>query len=93
MTDKKLFEILDDLRRLSAETEVVEFKEAKNTYNFDTLGEYFSALSNEANLKGKPHAWLIFGVENENHCIVGSQYRGETRGHCPLLSLFGGRKD
>ncbi|MBK8052275.1 MAG: hypothetical protein IPK35_03055 [Saprospiraceae bacterium] len=46
-----MIEILDHLLTLSTETEVVEFKEAKNRYDKDKLGQYFSALSNEANLK------------------------------------------
>lgn len=66
---------LQSLRNLTAENEIVEFKEAKNGYDFSKLGKYFSALSNEANLKGKPYAWLIFGVENKKHNIVGSQFR------------------
>lgn len=53
MTDKELFEILNDLRSLIAETEVVEFEEVKNGSNFDKIGKYFSALSNGANLKCK----------------------------------------
>ena len=32
-------------------------------------------MSNEANLKGRPCAWLIFGVENDTHEVVGSQYK------------------
>lgn len=75
MTDKELTIILDNLRSLPAETEVVEFKEAKEDYHFSRIGKYFSALSNEANLNGKPYAWLVFGVENECHRIVGSRYR------------------
>ena len=39
------------------------------------MGQYFSALSNEANLKGKPCAWLVFGIENNTHEVVGSQYK------------------
>ena len=66
---------LSHLRSLTAENEIVEFKEAKNTYDFNKLGKYFSALSNEANLKGKPYAWLVFGIENKNHAVVGTQYR------------------
>lgn len=34
------------------ESEVVEFKKAENNFDFDDLGRYFSALSNEANLRG-----------------------------------------
>ena len=33
------------------ETEVVEFKEANRDYDKDKIGQYFSAISNEANLK------------------------------------------
>jgi hypothetical protein len=36
---------------LTAENEIVEFKEAKPGYDFNKIGKYFSALSNEANLK------------------------------------------
>lgn len=79
MTDKELFEILNNLRNLPAETEVVEFKEAKKDCDFNKIGKYFSALSNEANLKGKPHAWLVFGIENEFHKIVGSRYRSNRK--------------
>ncbi|NQT78286.1 MAG: putative DNA binding domain-containing protein [Bacteroidetes bacterium] len=75
MTIDELKYILAQLRSLTAETEVVEFKEAKNGYDFTRLGKYFSALSNEANLMGKPHAWLIFGIEDKRHEIVGSRFR------------------
>ncbi|MCX5996820.1 MAG: transcriptional regulator [Chloroflexi bacterium] len=43
--------MLDDLCKSNSETEVVEFKEAKNSYTFNEIGKYFSALSNEANLQ------------------------------------------
>lgn len=42
------------------ETEVVELKEAKHDFSFKDLGRYFSALSNEAVLRGKQDAWLLF---------------------------------
>jgi ATP-dependent DNA helicase RecG len=69
-----IHELLDDLLALSAENEVVEFKEAKNGYDFHKLGRYFSALSNEANLKGVRSAWLVFGV-NDLRRVVGSAFR------------------
>ncbi|MFA6711502.1 MAG: RNA-binding domain-containing protein [Candidatus Caldatribacteriota bacterium] len=79
MTNDELQVILQTLRNLNAENEVVEFKEAKNTYDFKKLGKYFSALSNEANLKGKPFAWLVFGIENKRHQIVGSSFRSQRK--------------
>ena len=75
MKIEELTNILDSLLTLPAETEVVEFKKASNSFGDQELGQYFSALSNEANLKGKPCAWLVFGVENKTHAIVGSQYK------------------
>lgn len=75
MEEIDLSQILQLLRSLNAENEIVEFKEAKTGYDFNKLGKYFSALSNEANLKGKPFAWLVFGIENNKHAIVGSQFR------------------
>ena len=58
----------------NVEHEVIEFKSAENQYDRDKLGKYFSALSNEANLRDKQEGWLIFGVDN-NKNIVGSAYR------------------
>ncbi len=66
---------LHELLSLSFETEVVEFKEAKNTYDFDRLGKYFSALCNEANLKGQPAGWLVLGVKDKDKSIVGTTFR------------------
>ncbi len=57
------------------ESEVVEFKKAENNFDFDDLGKYFSALSNEANLRGLDFAWLIFGYDEKNHEIVGTSYK------------------
>ena len=75
MTSNTLTDILDKLLNLPSETEVVEFKKAVNGFGDQELGQYFSALSNEANLKGKPCAWLVFGIENNTHEVVGSQYK------------------
>ena len=75
MSTSELETVLKDLQNLTAETEIVEFKEAKTNYDFSKLGKYFSAISNEANLANQPYGWLVFGVENTKHQIVGSQYR------------------
>ena len=75
MDQKILEQKLEELRALSRETEWVEFKEAKSSFDFNKLGEYFSALSNEANLKSKECGWLIFGVRDKDRKIVSTQYR------------------
>lgn len=61
------------------ENEIVEFKRAENNFDFDDLGKYFSALSNEANLRRQEFAWLIFGYDEKKHQIVGTSYKnGES---------------
>ncbi|MBS1949589.1 MAG: transcriptional regulator [Bacteroidetes bacterium] len=85
MTEPQLIQKLTELRSLPAETEVMEFKEAKNGFDFTKLGKYFSALCNEANLKGKPEAWLVFGVENKHRNIVGSLFRNNNRPYLDSL--------
>ncbi len=75
MQQTELIQLLDELRALPVETEWLEFKEAKNDYDFAKLGKYFSAIANEANLKGRDYGWLIFGVEDKQRTVVGSQYR------------------
>lgn len=75
MTQEELKKLLDELRALPTETEWVEFKQAKNTFNFNDIGEYFSALSNEANLKGKDCGWLIFGIEDKSRKIINTRFR------------------
>lgn len=69
-------DILEELMMLPVEDECVEFKEAKNNFGIEDLGKYFSALSNEANLKNKRYSWLIFGVTDKVPRIaVGTTYK------------------
>ena len=72
-TDEQLIDKIKDMIE-KFEDEVVEFKEARTNYSFKDIGKYFSALGNEANIRGKKEAWLVFGVDN-NKNIVGSANR------------------
>lgn len=73
---EQLIEKLTHYCQMSSETEWLEFKEAKNSFDFNDLGEYFSAISNEANLKSQHSGWIIFGVKDKSpREIVGTNYR------------------
>jgi len=77
MKDIELHSLLDAL--IAAwENEVVEFKQAGNDYSTDKMGRYFSAMSNEANLRGLEKAWLVFGVNDNTRTVVGSDYRMDS---------------
>lgn len=77
MSPAELQTLLDELIA-RWEGEVVEFKQAGNDYSTDDIGRYFSALSNEANLRGADFGWLVFGVNNRTRTVVGSEYRPEA---------------
>ncbi len=75
---EQLERMLAEYRQLPSETEWLEFKEARSNFSSDELGRYFSALSNEANLKGRNSAWLIFGIKDKfPRNVSGTHYRSE----------------
>lgn len=76
MDQNQMLQLLEELLQLPAETEWLEYKEAKTDYDFRKIGKYFSAISNESNLKGRPFGWLVFGV-NDDRKVVGTQYRSK----------------
>ncbi len=64
--------LLKKLVELPSETEWLEFK--VDNSNPDMIGEKISALSNGATLRNKPFGYLIFGVEDETHDIIGTTF-------------------
>ena len=72
MDQASLIALLNRLRKEPSETEWLEFKAAH--YNAHQLGEYISALSNSACIHGKPRGYLVYGVEDLSHEIVGTSF-------------------
>jgi len=64
--------LVHELRKLPRETEWVEFKVSKAEPQ--EIGEYLSALANSAALNGKAFAYLVWGVEDGTHAIVGTSF-------------------
>lgn len=67
-----LLSLLHELRMLPCETEWVEFKH--NNDNPEEIGEYLSALANSAALLGKVHAYLVWGVDDQSHDVIGTEF-------------------
>lgn len=67
---KNYQKIVNSLIQYHAEEEWFEFKE--NWFEHHVIGEYISAISNAAALRGKECGYLIWGVSDENHEIVGT---------------------
>ncbi len=67
-----MINILNDLCSNTDEKEWFEFKE--NWFNAVQLGEYISAISNSAAIYGKKEGYFIWGVNDETHEIVGTDF-------------------
>jgi ATP-dependent DNA helicase RecG len=76
MTEQELQQVLQRLLA-EGEGECVEFKDANDNFSTSDIGKYFSALANEANLRGLASAWLVFGVDNKTRTVIGTPYRRE----------------
>lgn len=79
------YELLQELME-RWEYEIVEFKSATGGYSEDRIGQYFSAISNEANLAGKQYGWFVLGVsETGTRHPVGTAFK---EGPVTLLERF-----
>ena len=54
------------------ETEWVEFK--RNNADPQQIGKNISALANSAALEGKPFAYVVWGIRDEDHVIEGTSF-------------------
>ncbi len=64
--------LVRELCKQPAETEWLEFKH--NNFDPQEIGEYLSALANSAALCGKANAYLVWGIEDDTHAIVGTTF-------------------
>lgn len=67
-----LISLVRELCKLPAETSWLEFK--RNNADPQEIGEYLAALSNAAALDGKSNAYLVWGVDDKTHEIVGTTF-------------------
>ncbi len=73
MDESQLKKLIEDLVALPKETETVEFKE--NYYTKEEIGKRISALSNSANLFEVKFSYLVFGIEDGTHNMVGTNFK------------------
>ena len=74
MSPETLKELLDSLNA-AWENKGLEFKDASDNFSTSDIGKYFSAIANEANLRDRVSGWLVFGVSDKTHTIIGTSYR------------------
>lgn len=92
MSDADLVALIDRLRSLPTETEWFEFKH--NYCEPQALGEYLSALANSACLRYQPRGYLLFGIDNQTHDVVGTDvdpFAMTAKGNQALLPWLGAK--
>jgi ATP-dependent DNA helicase RecG len=72
MTLNDQLSLIERLRRESGESEWLEFKH--DYYEPQLIGEYLSALANSACISGKNVGYLVFGINDSTHEVVGTQF-------------------
>ena len=70
--DARTLALIDELRGMPAETSWVEFKE--NNADPQEIGRLISALSNSARLADKHYAYVLWGVRDSDHSVVGTTF-------------------
>lgn len=71
-TPDYLLSLIRELLKLPNETEWVEFK--LNNADPAEMGQYISALANSAALLGKQSAYLVWGVDDQTHDVLGTTF-------------------
>ncbi len=85
-TPEYLAGLVRELCKLPRETEWLEFK--GNNADPQEIGEYLSALANSAAYNCKASGYLIWGIENGTHRVIGTRFSPSTarKGNEPLES-------
>lgn len=65
--------LINEFIKLPNETEWIEFKH--NNDNPETIGEYISAISNSTALNGKINGYMIWGIDDRTHDILGTTFK------------------
>lgn len=76
MEQEKLINIINDLIKQPNESEWVEFKH--NYHSAEEIGERISALANGACLHNQPFGYLVYGIEDKTHKIIGTTFNIKT---------------
>lgn len=72
--------LIDTLCNEPRESEWLEFK--TNKHEPQLIGEYLSSLSNSACLHDKKYGYLVYGIEDTTHQIVGTSFEPATTRGC-----------
>jgi ATP-dependent DNA helicase RecG len=84
LSDERTLALVEELRSAASETSCAEFK--TNNSDADLIGRLVSALSNAARLAGRDFAYVVWGIRDDDHKIIGTAFdpSAEKRQKQPL---------
>ncbi|NOZ91500.1 MAG: transcriptional regulator [Epsilonproteobacteria bacterium] len=72
-SDEYIVSLIQELIKQPKETEWLEFKHNNKTPQM--IGEYISALSNSSAINGKTNGYMIWGIDDATHNIIGTNFK------------------
>lgn len=77
MSTSRDVELIDQLRAEPAEATWLEFKE--NNSDPDMIGKRCSALANAVRIEGRDVAYMLWGIADGSHAVVGTDFNPDTK--------------
>ncbi|MDR0231582.1 MAG: putative DNA binding domain-containing protein [Dysgonamonadaceae bacterium] len=76
MKIEQLILLINELKINPSENEWIEFKH--NFHSCEEIGEKISALSNAACIHGQPFGYLVFGIQDKSHAVIGTDLKAKS---------------
>ena len=77
MTLERDIALIDELRSNSSELSIVEFKH--NNSDPKLIARLCSALSNSARIEQQNCAFILWGIDNNDHSVIGTSFDPESQ--------------
>ena len=69
--------LIDELRGSSDENNCLEFKQ--DNIELKLIGKLCSALSNSARIEGKDLSYVLWGIRDSDHAVVGTSFNPDSK--------------
>ncbi len=74
MQPEEILLLIKELANHPSETTWIEFKLGKGSISNEQIGEYISAMSNGAAISNQSFGYLVWGVQDQTHKLVGTDF-------------------
>jgi predicted HTH transcriptional regulator len=76
MQYEQIISLVNELKENTSENEWIEFKH--NFHSCEEIGEAISALSNAACIHKQSFGYLVFGIDDKTHAVIGTDLKAKS---------------